>query len=454
LLSLQAKGRGLTLELFLDERIPEKVCSEPNRLRQIIINLIGNALKFTMTGGIKLKVGYIAQNHYRISVKDTGIGIKPEDLKTLFGQFGKVSETQNINQQGVGLGLMISNTLAKLLGPNENGIRVKSQYGVGTTFSFDLESKFALNMNSDCEHTPSDGEATDRLYNNMISFNEKSVSAQLQRCQVFQKSTSSLPKSILSKKSSIMRMHTTENGENSFNYYQTQISENRSQLKETKSNNLLLNIPSVIPPTKNLLPTGNTVVNSLQSFDDNKPIIKLSARMGSRCLLEEDEFVKKMDDKDKALFVISKRLSVENEEPQVLVVDDNAFNIIALRKILEGANFKIDSATSGDSAIQKILEKKEKATKKNDNYKMIFMDCNMPIKDGYETTQEIRDLEAKGDIPKIPIIAVTASTYPHEIQKCFDAGMDDYLSKPVNFKALKEIMTKFMKDSDSPLCSP
>jgi len=454
LLSLQAKGRGLTLELFLDERIPEKVCSEPNRLRQIIINLIGNALKFTMSGGIKLKVGYVAQNHYRISVKDTGIGIKPEDLKTLFGQFGKVSETQNINQQGVGLGLMISNTLAKLLGPNENGIRVKSQYGVGTTFSFDLESKFALNMNSDCEHTPSDGEATDRLYNNMISFNEKSVSAQLQRCQVFQKSTSSLPKSILSKKSSIMRMHTTENGENSFNYYQTQISENRSQLKETKSNNLLLNIPSVIPPTKNLLPTGNTVVNSLQSFDENKPIIKLSARMGSRCLLEEDEFVKKMDDKDKALFVISKRLSVENEEPQVLVVDDNAFNIIALRKILEGANFKIDSATSGDLAIQKILEKKEKGTKKNDNYKMIFMDCNMPIKDGYKTTQEIRDLEAKGDIPKIPIIAVTAATYPHEIQKCFDAGMDDYLSKPVNFKALKEIMTKFMKDSDSPLCSP
>jgi len=406
-----------------------------------------------MNGGIKLKVGYVAQNHFRISVKDTGVGIKPEDLKSLFGQFSKVNETYNINQQGVGLGLVISNTLAKLLGPNDDGIKVRSQYGVGTTFSFDLESKFALSINSDCEHTPSDGEASDRLLNNMIEFNDKSMSAQLQRCKVFQKSSSTIPKSFLSKKSSMM-MHTVDGGENSFNYYQTQISENRSHLKETKSNNLLLNIPSMLPPTKNLLPTGATMANSLQSFDENKPIIKISARKASRCLLEEDEFVKKMDEKDKALFVISKRLSLENEEPQVLIVDDNAFNIMALRKILEGANFKIDTATSGDLAIQKILEKKQKAKKKNDNYKLIFMDCNMPIKDGYMTTQEIRDLEKKEEIPRIPIIAVTAAIYPHDIQKCFEAGMDDYLSKPVNFKALKEIITKFIQDHDSPLPSP
>lgn len=137
---LKAEAKGLALNLVIDESTPRSIVTDPNRLQQIIINLLSNALKFTEQGSITVQVNQHSQGRIRVAVIDTGIGIKVQDKSKLFTNFGKIHNKQNdkLNPQGVGLGLNISNKLAKMLCESEeiNGLRVESTFGKGTEFYF------------------------------------------------------------------------------------------------------------------------------------------------------------------------------------------------------------------------------------------------------------------------------------------------------------------------------
>ncbi|KAL4470889.1 hypothetical protein ABPG72_005923 [Tetrahymena utriculariae] len=139
LMSFQSDQKGLSLISNIDPQIPNQVYSDPNRLRQIIINLVGNSLKFTKKGSITIRASLLSTKLIRISIADTGIGIKEEDMANLFQAFGKIvgQEQKQLNPNGVGLGLMISHVLAKNLGEGE-GLKVESQVGVGTEFYFEI----------------------------------------------------------------------------------------------------------------------------------------------------------------------------------------------------------------------------------------------------------------------------------------------------------------------------
>ncbi|KAL4478637.1 hypothetical protein ABPG74_006872 [Tetrahymena malaccensis] len=139
LMSFQSDQKGLALIPNIDPQIPNQIYSDPNRLRQIIINLVGNSLKFTKKGSITIKASLLNAKLIRISIIDTGIGIKEEDMANLFQAFGKIvgQEQKQLNPNGVGLGLMISHVLAKNLGEGE-GLKVESQVGVGTEFYFEI----------------------------------------------------------------------------------------------------------------------------------------------------------------------------------------------------------------------------------------------------------------------------------------------------------------------------
>ncbi|EGR31906.1 phospholipid-translocating p-type flippase family protein, putative [Ichthyophthirius multifiliis] len=140
LLKIQADQKNILLKVIYDSILPVIIASDPNRLRQIITNLISNALKFTKKGGqISIKIKLYEENQFLVSIKDTGIGISQEDQKLLFKKFGKINgKNQNkLNPMGVGLGLIISNTLAQKLG-NGEGLQIKSVLGKGTKFFFIL----------------------------------------------------------------------------------------------------------------------------------------------------------------------------------------------------------------------------------------------------------------------------------------------------------------------------
>jgi len=143
LVQVQAKRKNLEFSLDLDENVPAQFATDHNRVSQILLNLLSNAIKFTFTGKIQVFLRAISQGLIQIEVADTGIGIKEDDIKKLFSEFTHIDyDRQGINKQGVGLGLMICNCLAKLLGPSDGtGISVASKYGEGSQFSFLLEQK-------------------------------------------------------------------------------------------------------------------------------------------------------------------------------------------------------------------------------------------------------------------------------------------------------------------------
>lgn len=136
IISVQCRMKGLYNHLIVDNSLPFTICTDPNRLRQIILNLLSNALKFTSTGGITLKAKRISINVCKISVKDTGVGIQPDKIHKLFVQFSKLEDPE-LNPYGCGLGLHISNILVAMLG--KTSINVKSVPGQGSTFTFSFE---------------------------------------------------------------------------------------------------------------------------------------------------------------------------------------------------------------------------------------------------------------------------------------------------------------------------
>jgi signal transduction histidine kinase len=144
IIKFQTKRKGIML--LFEKEIPEKlmIMTDPNRLKQILFNLLGNALKFTTQGHIKIKASFTnvdQEKFVKIEVEDTGLGIKSENISKLFSMFGKLDqENKNINKEGVGLGLSICQTIIKILNKNEknNDMKVVSTYGRGSSFSFCL----------------------------------------------------------------------------------------------------------------------------------------------------------------------------------------------------------------------------------------------------------------------------------------------------------------------------
>jgi len=464
LMTIQAKGKGLELNLYYDERVPFKIYSDPNRVRQVVINLIGNALKFTTKGAISIRVMYCEANVCRISVSDTGIGIKPDDMKQLFKKFSKISESHRMNQQGVGLGLVISNMLAKKLGPHSKPIQVESKYGSGTTFSFELESKVYLAMSKEFDNDISsdEEELLGNVTDNVNGIKEKNKRADIQKMRLFERrlshpfqgrQTSKDPSIVKSLPKKVSYNFTSNQKSDSqippFEFARADDECSSPYLKEPPPK-ITLYTPTVKTISKTqieALVNSNPMIPKFSlslSADDRVSSFGGKSPIRSRTVFDEEGFTKHMDERAKFIHRVSSKLNMLNsDDPYILIVDDNAFNIIALKKILEGLNMKTDSATSGDLAIQKILERKTKSDKQT--YKIIFMDCSMPIKDGYTVTREIRDLQEKGVInTKVQIVAVTASNYPSDIKKCYDSGMDDYVTKPVSLDMMKNMLAKHM----------
>ena len=335
LMKTQAKMKKLDFSWENDSKENEVIYSDSNRVKQILLNLIGNAIKFTNKGYITLRVEKIEENHSRIfkfSVEDSGIGIKEEDISKLFVLFGKLKqENPEINKTGIGFGLTISNTLAKMLySGTDAGIFVKSKYGQGSNFYFKI-----------------DGGSED-LEN--FSFIEEKVN-EIQH---------------------------------------------------------------------------DSVVTRLSRYDSSISLDKSFTRESKTFLPNSREFE------------TSQNLNVK----KLLVVDDDAINILILTKYLEF--FKLDylTAMNGAEAIDVI---ESEIIIKNNEISAILMDCNMPIMDGFQATEKIIELLLNNNKKEIPIIAITANVTNADLDLCLKSGMKKFLPKPVRRKDLGLVLQKMFQ---------
>jgi len=363
----QCKQKGLYIRLNISRNCPQFIKTDKNRLTQVLINLVGNALKFTLEGGIIISCEEDLSNHFiKFTIEDTGIGIRDQDKNKLFQILGGYNRwRKRVSANGVGLGLTISNSLVKLLAGSseENNIKANSVHGKGSTFEFSIKRELEL------EDELLESENLEKSFD-LNSFQE--IEERIQKV----------------KRHSML----TANNSNVF----------RSSICEPA--------PRVF--TENSLDTYQSVMTT--------SIARLPA--------VNDEFFN------------ASSPTIRTTKAYILLVDDNPFNIVVAERLISSHGYKVKTALSGVEAIRTVTENKDNPEK----IRLIFMDIQMPIMDGYETTKRLRCLMENKMVEEIPIVALTANDRREDKEKCIRMGMCDHLGKPLKDRDLKLVLNKYI----------
>jgi len=359
LFEYQCQTKSIFLRTKLKPNLSNYIVTDKNRLSQILINLIGNALKFTSTGGITVSAKDYSKNtdYMMISVEDTGMGIK-EDKGKLFKIFCKLETETRVNTQGVGLGLTISNDLAKLLCGQmyQQGINLQSEFGKGSKFSFLIKKDLTLTT--------------------------LTVPNRLQKLERQDHSSTDLSASFLNE------------GRCGF-------------------------LPQSSPK--------KTIISSPMLSGRNSPL--LSSHRSVQTTASSTKVSK--------YFTFSQE-NKSSQDPCVLIVDDNPLNIAVAKAFVLKNNYQVKTALSGQAAIDTMLENNHTLSP----IKLVLMDLQMPMMDGYQATKALKELMKSNEVPETPIIALTANDNEDDKKACRKAGMCDYLSKPVKESEIAQILAK------------
>lgn len=421
--ALKAEEKQLEFIFEIAPGVPRHIVSDPSRIRQIINNLASNALKFTEAGEVVLTVEELGLNKIQFNVKDSGIGIPKEKLGNLFNKFVQVDASTTRKFGGTGLGLAISKQLSEIMGGT---IGVESEENQGSTFWFNIRYGEVLDKPQENSYSP-DMKGLKLLVVDDREMNFKVINAALQGsgglCVHAENAQGALK---------LLKEHNAQETPISIAI----IDQNLPGMKGIEFCKVIANNKSIVPPKMILmLPSGGESLepdmeslNVLGHF--HKPVKpeQLNKTLG-RVLGQIEEVAEDaIQEEDVVSVDISHR---------ILLVEDNYINQQVAVEMLKGMGYLVQVAENGQQAID-ALESSE------DEFQLILMDCQMPVMDGYEASRRIRS-SASGKINSdIPIIALTANAMKGDQEKCLEAGMNDYLSKPIVNSDLKEGLERWL----------
>ncbi|EKD69662.1 MAG: hypothetical protein ACD_47C00045G0004 [uncultured bacterium] len=433
MLSHKAGAKNLYLLAVTDDDVPEDVSGDPGRLKQILSNILYNAIKFTHEGGVRIKVS-MAEDHeteavIRFEIRDTGIGMSGSAIANLFKPFSQADESMTRKYGGTGLGLAISRELARMM---DGDITVESVEGSGTAFFAAVRLGVVKRRSG-----PAEPVRTEPL-KNIKALIIVSGAAQAEELGTLLKEAGS-------------EAAFADNGENAFDELSKAsaagkkfdlviVDNNMSDMSSCElafkinSNEALrgVKIIYVRPQRQSLAPCADCTV----CFSDHiSQPFERGALIGS--------VLKALDGKtlDVENFhgISSPRADVENppaerapgRKLEILLAEDNSVNRKLIGSMLKSRGYRFDLASDGKEALEKCCAKK---------YDVVFMDCQMPVMDGYESAGKIKQCLAGSGAPHI--VAMTANAMEGDREKCLGAGMDDYISKPINFKLFFGLLEK------------
>ncbi len=429
LLAIRAQEKGVELVLDVEGVIPEAVNGDPNRLRQILVNLLGNAVKFTERGEVKLSCAIEGTNGNdllcRFSVQDTGIGISPERLERLFTPFYQGGASTARRFGGSGLGLSISKSLAEMMG---GGISADSVELEGSTFT----ARVALQR---AKITDFDRLALDDKFRNrkvILVVPNDSLRSVLERtlgswgCVV-----NSYPRATEAIDS--IREHVK-------NQSTFDVAIVDQYLPDSSGEGLVAGIRvadgNLDLPVILLTNIGALITQANASLEHVMPLAKpiKQSRLGASLLKAFGLARNPTAQMENNSFKAWKEEKCTWKGLRILLAEDNAINQKVVAGVLAKTGCLIDAVGTGRDAVNALMEKE---------YDIVLMDCQMPEMDGYEATNIIRGADSPVLNPNIPIIALTANAMIGDKERCLAVGMNAYVSKPIIPANLFEVIRKF-----------
>jgi PAS domain S-box-containing protein len=430
LLAIRANEKGLEFVCQVDPDVPSRVQGDPGRLRQILLNLTNNAIKFTHEGEVSIRVSLEDETDcdtlLRFTVADTGIGIPKDRVHDLFQPFIQADASTTRKFGGTGLGLSISKKLSEMMGGT---IGVESVEGEGSTFFFTVR-----------------------------------LSKQPSRVEFLQEGSMDL---------SHVRALVVDDNETNRRWLRTLLCSWGCRCEDTQSARTALqkmqrgfldNDPFNLVITDMQMPgmSGETLGARIKSHADLKSAaVVIMTAFGSRgdvARLESMGFsayltkpVKQSVLKDCIGMIFDKKIGAKQEDKtiitrhsvadakkrrvRILLAEDNAINQKVALKLLEKLGYRADAVANGQEAVTALT---------SIPYDLVLMDCQMPEMDGYEATRRIRSADPSLINTEIPIIALTANAMEGDRDRCISSGMNDYLAKPFNPDALVDVLNKWL----------
>lgn len=427
LIKARLGDKPLNFEVNIAPDIPHVLYGDHFNIKKILINFLTNAVKYTDEGYIKFDVRCVKVNdevcRLIMSVKDSGRGIKKENIDKLFTKFQRLDEDKNTTIEGTGLGLAITKQLVEMM---HGKIVVNSTYGEGSEFTAAIDQRIS-NAKLDNEETVVEGEL-DLTNKNVLVVDDNTLNLKV--------ATKLL-------KPYKCNVEVCESGFACLD-----------KIKEGKTYDIIL-LDDMMPKMK-----GSETLTRLKQIDGfDIPVIALTANaiQGMKeqyLLLGFDDYLAKPIEKKELYRVLNKYvLKAENKVPNslnliqnneveidyvdytgknILIVDDNLLNIKVATKIMKPYNFTIDYVCSGAESLDKVKEK---------HYDIIFIDYMMPNMDGIETFKNLSKIEGFNT----PVVALTADAVVGAKDKFIEAGFTDYVSKPIDKHLLNDVINKILK---------
>ncbi len=425
LLSSSASAKNIELSAFCHSNVPEKLLGDPTRLRQVLNNFVNNALKFTEQGEISISAELLLKRNNKakllFKIRDTGIGIAKENQEKIFESFAQADGSTTRKYGGTGLGLTISKKIIKAM---NGSVSIESELGKGSTFAFKAEFLMSDTIPERKLKFSKDLNNLNILAVDDIDTNAKIIEHYLGEfgCKVYSATNVDSALEILANENISFNLIITD-----FNMPGKSGIEFAQILKKDERHK---NIPVIM------------LTSRVQAGDYKRAKeVKIDAYMTKPIRQQDlvdcisvviDPSYKAAKEKNENSLVTKHVIAEMHKEGRIkiLLVEDNPINQKLVSKMLSNAGFDCDLANNGQEAVESVF--------KND-YDVVLMDCQMPVLDGYEATKQIRKIESEQEGAKhIPIIALTANAMVGDAEVCLKAGMDDYLSKPINGNALVE----------------
>jgi PAS domain S-box-containing protein len=437
LLAPQAQSKGLEIVTWFKSDVPDRVLGDRNRLRQVITNLMGNAIKFTATGEVMIRVEVRSRHGntdtIHFSIIDTGIGIAPTQRNKLFMPFSQVDASTTRKYGGTGLGLAICKQIVEIM-HGEIGIvgNVESDVERGSIFWFAVP----LARASDAALPPSNSNAATSLTGKrmlVVDDNANSRSAIAELLESWQVQVDL----VASAAAAITALNTSLSDRRFYDLALIDLGMSEPDGialgQQINAKSEFTSLPLILLTTSHQMDITRKAMGTCFRDYAFKPVraSRLLELLG-RVLGTGD--IGNVDRADNANY---RSLSSQQLSPassfRILLAEDNPTNQKVAVKLLEKLGYKVEVVTNG----QEVLARLEQQA-----YNLILMDCQMPIMDGYATTEEIRRRE--GDRHHTIIIAMTANAMKEDRDKCIAVGMDDYVSKPISKDQIQAVLQQWL----------